>query len=73
MKKFARRGIPPSLRKKYYKLCLNVPNDTNIRIKVLKDLVKKYELICDDFILVEIEEITGDGNFFLFEEIIKTI
>jgi len=42
-------------------------------MKALKDLVRKYEFIFDDFILVEIDEVTGDGNFFLFEDIIKSV
>lgn len=73
MKKFARRGIPASLRKKYYKLCLNISNDTHIRIQSLKELVRKYELLLDDFVLMELEETTGDGNYFLFEDIIKVM
>jgi len=44
-----------------------------MRIQPLKDLVRKYELLIDDFILTELEESTGDGTYFLFIDIIRVI
>jgi len=33
-----------------------------MRLQPLKDLVRKYELLIDDFILMELEETTSDGT-----------
>jgi len=44
-----------------------------MRLQPLKDLVRKYELLIDDFILMELEETTSDGTYFLFLDIIRVM
>ena len=70
---FAKRGVPPTLRKKIYSKILyaEVTQREADYFQGLCDHVKKYETALDELIIADTREFCNDDKFFIFEDSIE--
>ena len=75
MIQFAKRGIPTSLRGRYYSRileCQTVSKDTSY-FEYLLDQVQKWELSIDKIIQDDSRDVCNDDKFFIFHELLEKI
>jgi hypothetical protein len=73
MVQFAKRGVPPCLRKRIYSKILQaeVHQREIDYFASVKDHLDKYETSLDEIILYDLKEFCNDDKFFIFEDIME--
>jgi hypothetical protein len=74
-REYGKRGIPPSLRPKIWKLLLSlrIQESDKLHFESLTDEVQGMEYLVDDLIRMDIFEVVNDDTFFLFDEVLERV
>lgn len=75
MIQYAKRGIPTSLRGKFYSRILDCPNGAkdSSYFEYLLEQVQKWELSIDKIVLEDSRDVCNDDKFFIFHELLEKI
>jgi hypothetical protein len=75
MIQFAKRGIPTSLRGKFYSRILDCPSNSkdSSYFEFLLEQVQKWELCIDKIVLEDSRDVCNDDKFFIFHELLEKI
>jgi hypothetical protein len=74
---FARRGCPPSLRGRVWRVALGLPDDPEAdpwegaTFARLRGLCDSMDLLTDELFLHDVQNVTDDPKFFVFEDELK--
>lgn len=75
MIQYAKRGIPTSLRSKFYSKILDCPSGAKDAsyFEYLLEQVQKWELSIDKIVLEDSRDVCNDDKFFIFHELLEKI
>ena len=74
-RKFMRRGVPPSLRPRIWRLALALPDkpteDEENNFTTLRSYCEHLDLLTDSLYIHDVDNVADDPRFFVFEEELK--
>lgn len=74
---FMRRGVPPSMRCKVWRVALGLPEEVILsedrHFRRLRGECDRLDLLTDELFLHDIQTVTDDPRFFVFEEELKEV
>jgi len=74
-RRYMRRGVPPSLRAKIWRVAFGLPEepsgDEKVIFETLRNDCDKFDLITDELYIHDVQMVVDDPRFFVFEEELK--